>query len=308
MKPFEEDFRAQLQSQWSGLADRLGIHLDDLQGVATGEASLALLEPQPGTAATSLLLDVTSNLDKAKALLAKARAGLKAGRKETIKTIRGIPVYVFNVPLPQGQQVAAGQGGAVAAAATAQTVYFLTENFFGACDDLAVVQDILARLANGSQAGSLSQVAWYQVVMNRCAADAPGTCPASAGSSIPWALPRQPGPRPRRKSGQGQDDHRNHAQPGLRGLQAVGGFVDVSADGYQILHRTAVFAPPPYTESMKMFVFPNGTDFTPQPWVGRDVATYFTVYVDILNAFDNFGPLYDEIIGEKGSGSRLSRA
>ena len=30
------------------------------------------------------------------------------------------------------------------------------------------------------------------------------------------------------------------------------------------------------------------------------MATYFTVYVDILNAFDNFGPLYDEIIGEKG--------
>ncbi len=51
---------------------------------------------------------------------------------------------------------------------------------------------------------------------------------------------------------------------------------------------------------MKMFVFPNGKDFTPQPWVGRDVATYFTVYVDIHNAFDNFGPLYDEIIGEEG--------
>ena len=51
---------------------------------------------------------------------------------------------------------------------------------------------------------------------------------------------------------------------------------------------------------MKMFVFPNGKDFTPQAWVGRDVVMYFTVYVDILNAFDNFGPLYDEIIGEKG--------
>ena len=48
MKPFEEDLRAQLQSQWSGLADRLGIHLDDLRGASTGEASLALLEPTTG--------------------------------------------------------------------------------------------------------------------------------------------------------------------------------------------------------------------------------------------------------------------
>ena len=87
---------------------------------------------------------------------------------------------------------------------------------------------------------------------------------------------------------------------GYAAFKAVGGYVDVSADGYQILHRTAIYAPPPYTESMKMFVFPNGQDFTPQPWVSRDVATYFTVYVDIQNAFDNFGPLYDEIIGEKG--------
>ena len=48
MKPFEEDLRAQMQAQWSTLADRLGIHLDDLRGVATGEASLALLEPTTG--------------------------------------------------------------------------------------------------------------------------------------------------------------------------------------------------------------------------------------------------------------------
>ena len=82
MKPFEEDFRAQMQAQWSSLADRLGIHLDDLRGVSTGEASLALLEPQPGTAATSLLLDVSGNLNEAQGLLAKARANLTGrGRK-----------------------------------------------------------------------------------------------------------------------------------------------------------------------------------------------------------------------------------
>ena len=85
-------------------------------------------------------------------------------------------------------------------------------------------------------------------------------------------------------------------------FQGLGGFVDVSADGYQIVHRTAVYAPPPYKESMKMFVFPNrpDADFTPQPWVGRDIATYFTVYVDILNAFRNFGPLFDDIMNSKG--------
>ncbi|MEI8373603.1 MAG: hypothetical protein WCJ35_12320 [Planctomycetota bacterium] len=303
MKPFEEDFRVQMQSQWSVLSGRLGIHLDDLRGVSTGEASLALIEPQPGKAATSLLLDVSGNLDKAKALLAKARAGLKgSGAQETLQTICGTSVYVYVVPLSQDQQVATGKGGAAATAATGQTVYFLTENFFGACDDLAVVQDILTRLVNGGQAGSLSQVTGYQMVMKRCAADAP----ADHAPGIRWfihplgyaeAVRAATPPEKRRKGKTIIEIMRNQ---GCAAFKGIGGYIDVSTDGYQILHRTAVFAPPPYKESMKMLVFPNNKDFAPQPWVGRDVATYFTVYVDILNAFDNFGSLYDEIINEKG--------
>ncbi len=302
MKPFADDFRLQMQSQWSVLADRLGIHLDDLRGVSTGEASLALIQPQPGKAAASLLLDVTGNLDKAKALLSKARAGLKGGgAKETLQKIRGISVYVFAVPLSQDQQVAAGKGGTTATAAMGQTVYFLTENFFGACDDLAVVQDILTRLVNSGQADSLSQVPGYQMVMKRCAADAPDYVPGIRWFIHPLgyaeAVRAATPPEKRRKGKTIIEIMRNQGYTAVKG---VGGYVDVSTDGYQILHRTAVFAPPPYKESMQMFVFPNGKDFAPQPWVGRDVATYFTIYVDILNAFDNFGSLYDEIINEKG--------
>ncbi len=306
MKPFADDLREQLKSQSTALADRLGIHLDDLRGVATGEASLALLAlPRNGDihAATSLLLDVSGNLAQAKALLAKARAGLKgSGAQETVRTIHGIPVYVFAVPLPQAQQVAAGRGGVAAAAKMGQTVYFLTDNLFGACDDLAVVQDILGRLKNGEPTGSLSQVVGYRMVMKRCAADAPAHEPSIRWFIYPLgyaAATRAATPTEKRRQGKTVIVEIMSKQ-GYAAFQGVGGFVDVSTDGYQILHRTAIFAPPPYTKSMQMFVFPNGKDFAPQPWVGRDVATYFTVYVDILNAFDNFGPLYDEIVGEEG--------
>ena len=269
---------------------------------------MALLEPQPGTAATSLLLDVTGNLDKAKALLAKARADLKArGARDDPDDSRSSRLR-FAVPLPQAQQVAAGQGGAAAAAATAQTVYFLTENLFGACDDLAVVQEILARLVNGSRPAAFPKSPAYQMVMKRCAADAPEHVPSIRWFIYPLgyaeATRAATPPEKRRKGKTIIEIMRNQ---GYAAFQGVGGYVDVSADGYQIVHRTAVFAPPPYTESMKMFVFPNGKDFTPQPWVGRDVATYFTVYVDILNAFDNFGPLYDEIIGEKDVWKQTAR-
>ena len=175
----------------------------------------------------------------------------------------------------------------------AQTVYFLTNNLFAACDDLAVVQDILARLASGGQAKSLSQVVAYQKVMERCAADAPEH--VRQHPLVHQSLGLRRGDSGRHSAGKAAKGKtiieimRNQDYDAFQGL---GGFVDVSADGYQIVHRTAVYAPPPYKESMKMFVFPNrnDSDFTPQPWVGRDIATYFTVYVDILNAFENFGP------------------
>jgi hypothetical protein len=53
---------------------------------------------------------------------------------------------------------------------------------------------------------------------------------------------------------------------------------------------------------MKMAVLPNNTDFTPQPWVPHDIATYATFYFDILNAFDNFGSLFDEFVGQGEEG------
>ena len=197
-----------------------------------------------------------------------------------------------------------GAGGAAAAAAMGQTVYFLANNFFGACDDLSTMQEILARLTNGGQAKSLSQLVAYQMVMKRCSADGPRVVPPD----IRWYISplgfaeaiRAATPLEKRRKGKTIIEIMRNQN--YDAFQGIGGFVDVSADGYQIVHRTAIYAPPPYRESMKMFVFPNrpDSDFTPQPWVGRDIAAYFTVYVDILNAFKNFGPLFDDMMESKG--------
>ena len=84
---------------------------------------------------------------------------------------------------------------------------------------------------------------------------------------------------------------------GLDAVLGIGGLVDFSSEGYELIHRTAIYAPPPYTKSMKMAVLPNSSEFTPQPWVPRDISTYTTFYIDMLNAFDNFGPLFDEFVG-----------
>ena len=262
------------------VADRLGIQLDDLRGVPTAEAALALIRttvkaptgPEPG-AATTLLMDVTGNANNAQALLKKACDGLTARKAaETILNVQGVQVHAFDVPLPAEKQAAAARGGAAAApAATSLTVYFLTDSVFCACDDLNVAKDIIGRLVGGGAAGSLSLVAGYQKVMKRCAADPPVHTP-----NIKWFMyplgyaeaTRAATPADKRRRGKTIIEIMRNQ--GYSAFQGAGGFIDVSADGYQILHRTAVYAPKPWEKdkSINMFVFPVGANFTPQPWVG----------------------------------------
>jgi len=87
---------------------------------------------------------------------------------------------------------------------------------------------------------------------------------------------------------------------GFDAVQGMGGYISVNLETYEILHRTAIYAPQPWKKSMKMLVLPDAKDFAPQAWIPRDVATYTTISIDILNAFDNFGPMFDELFGENG--------
>jgi hypothetical protein len=310
MRPFEDDLHEQMQNQWQDVADRLGIHLDDLRGVPSGEASLALIKTQLGNnniaATTALLMDVTGNGANAKKLLATAIKNLNArGAAQFVQTVKGVRVYVFNVPPAAGAPAAAVPVAAVPApaapAASTTMVYFNAKDVFCACDDLDVTKNILDRLVDGGAAGSLAKVASFQEVMTRCANDAPPKyvpqvrwfiAPLGYAEATRAATPVE-------KRRRGKTIIEIMRNQGYSAFQGVGGYLDLASDGYQIIHRTAIFAPKPWVESMKMFVFPAGKDFTPQPWVSRDVATYFTAYVDVLNVFDNFGPLYNEVLNTK---------
>ncbi len=181
--------------------------------------------------------------------------------------------------------------------------YFLTGNTLGAADNLEIIHGILGRLA-GKKPGSLSEVEGFKKVMQRCKTDIPDITPqirwfinplgyaAAARAATP--------PQQRRKGKSILEVMRNQ---GVEAIQGVGGYASFSSEGYDLVHRTAVYAPPPYRNAMKMLVLINGKDYTPQKWVPREIATYSTLYFDILNAFDNFGPLFDELFGEGESGA-----
>ncbi|MBN1394684.1 MAG: hypothetical protein JW959_06645 [Pirellulales bacterium] len=179
-----------------------------------------------------------------------------------------------------------------------QSFYCLTDNLLIITDDLSVLKGILGR-KSGEGDDSLADSKPFQIVMKRCAEDYGESPPQMRWFLSPLGYAeaaRAATPEHRRRKGKSILEVMKNQ--GVEAVQGMGGLADFSSEGYELIHRTTVYAPRPYVQSMKMLVFLNREDFVPQDWVPRDIATYTTFYFDILNAFDNFGPLFDELVGQ----------
>jgi hypothetical protein len=183
-----------------------------------------------------------------------------------------------------------------------QAFYCLTGNLLAVADDRDVMQGILDRFF-GKTGDSLADQKPFQAVMRRCAEDYGNGAPQMRWFIHPLGYAeasRAATPPERRRKGKSiLEIMRNQ---GVGAVLGIGGLADFSAENYELVHRTAIHAPGPYENAMKMAVLPNAQDFTPQDWAPRDVATYTTFYFDVLNAFDNFGPLFDELVGQGEKG------
>lgn len=289
MKPFSDDIRRQIKEKWSQSHSKLGLSIEDLEGIATGELSVAVVAEAQAKASLVVLVDVAGQEPKAEETLDKIYAELqKQGAKRTQKTVGDTKLTILESP-PKGEQKEANRA-----------VYFLKDGLFGVSDRESVAADIVKRLA-GEKDETLASLAAYKAVLERCQSDQT----VKDEPHVRWFID----PMGFADAMRTWQDHRRKGgadylevvkKQGFGAIQGVGGFVNISAGSYGMLHRTAAFAPPPYELAMRMMVFPNGDAFEPQDWVTSDLATYTSFHCDLQNAFDRFDTLFDEIYGQEG--------
>ena len=294
MEPFRKDVQRQFEEQWMGAREKLGLTIDDLRGVPSGEVAVALLQPGPEQSALVLLADVTGNQEKAEQVVKKASANLvNQGSAKRTEKVGALDVDVFDIPKQNPNDEEEPQRRAA---------LLLHGDLLIVADSTAAIGAVLERQA-GAKLKCLADVPAYQAAMARCAEDA-------GKDNVPqirWFVElfgyveavRSGIPHRDRRPGKPLTQTFRNA--GFGALAGVGGHVSFAAEGYEFIHRTVVSAPQPYDKSMKMLSFPNQADLVPQAWVPRDVATYTTTYIDIANAFKNLAPLADEYIGEPGA-------
>jgi hypothetical protein len=303
MQPFVEDFRQQWKARLSKSNRRLGLTLDDLREVPGGEAAIALVEPGENQGAQVILVDITGHLDQARRVVEKAAKNLVAqGAKQGQTDIEGHLVTSFDIPKEEG----AHRG--------TQAFHLIKEDALIVCDDAKVLGGILRRWGhkapaegNAAPPDSLASVAAYRNVMERTRHHAKDLAPHVRWFVEPFGLidalrASDPHYTPRR----GTDMAKLLRENGFSAIQGIGGFVNFSVGPYELLHRTAVFAPAveghapgeKFTKAARILTLPNGGPLAPTAFVPREIATFQVCNIRVGSAFEGAGSFVDAMARE----------
>ncbi|MBX3434304.1 MAG: hypothetical protein KF847_13355 [Pirellulales bacterium] len=293
MRPFVEDVKRQMQRKLSGMQEKLGLTFDDLRDVAAGEIGMGVVERKGDRAALAVTVDVTGRREAADAMLAKIDSDL-AKRNATKSTAAsgGVTLTIYRIPSRRDGDVAH------------DAIFFIENDLLCGVDNRAEADAMIARI-KGQGSDSLATVESYKQTMRRCAAEARSLAPEVRWFADPFGYARaarslaKPGERPA-----GKDYVEILRSQGFDAVQGAGGYVNLLVAGtYEVVHRTAVYAPPipgekdKYRLAMRMLQFPNGGELQPQPWIPRGLASYRTFNMDLKNAFAHVDTLFDAIAG-----------
>ncbi len=292
MKEFWVDLRQQLGKR---LSNRLGLTLDDMRLVPSGEVAGGMVAPVGQTPGFVLLMDVSGRIAETETFLKSLEQKFeqKKATKSTLQ-ITGETASVFTFASSEEDLF------------ERRAVYLLTSDHLLISDQIYLIETIAKRL-KGDRSNSLADVPAYIDVMKRCADDLKEN---DSEPVIRWYVqPLELGEAIRsianltEKRKAKNSPFKMLAEVGFDAILGVGGTVDLKAGDLEIVHRTYVYAPKPYRDSMKMLAFPNKTEFEPPSWIPEDIAGETTLYVNPVEMFDNFGPLFDTMFIQGDSSS-----
>jgi hypothetical protein len=298
LQPFVEDFKRQLRQQGMKQLEQLGLSWDELEDMPSGEVAIGVVQLSPDESAVVLAIDVTGHSAQAGAQLAKVGDRLTQNGASRLPQRAGDPLVVYQLPSEPGRKDAP------------TAAYFLQKDMLVASDNVQVLEGMLHALNDGREDSLASEEA-YREIMSRCTAAAGGLTPNLRWFIEPFGYAEAlRAATPLREKHKGPDLIKVFRNQGFTAIQGIGGFVNFSADKYELLHRTMIYAPAiagrdahdinKYNLAARMLRFPADGDLLPPTWVPRDVATCSSFNWDIHTAFSVMNSLVDEMVGEKG--------
>ncbi len=303
MAPFFESFRDQMRKMLNEKNVRLGLRVEDLRNVRSGEICVAGVLSRPlgaenqtvtGTHGLVLLTDVAGKEQQAQELLAKVeREMLEQGAKlEPTQPIHGTEYSKWLVSNQNGLNH--------------YTYQCLTEGWLIASDNETLFREILQRLKNPiqpEQLDRLAEVPAFQKIRQRTALD-------NVSAQLQWFvepfgyIELADAIRSEQRVWKRRNDDIIPLlkEQGFDLIDGVGGWLAFNQGQRDMVHRTFVSTKEqrPGSRVSSLLDFKNRWDLSlaPQPFTPVDTASYLTLTWNMTGAYNNLQPIVDAILGD----------
>ncbi|MEQ8847860.1 hypothetical protein [Botrimarina sp.] len=308
MRPFVDQIEGRINNRFGELEQRVGVTLEDIRAAASGEAAVAGVRAEGArkTGRAAVLIDSTGRDAEARQLLQKIDQRLVA--RGAAKSVDGA-ISVYRLP-PEPKDKLPERTVAL----------FYEAGQIGVAEGAELASAMLAAVRAGGVRGALADNPAYAETQRRAAQSA-GAAPQTVRwylSPFEWEIAMRPVPQP----GDAPPKKSVMAilrEQGFDAIRGLGGVVSIApSEQRDFVHHTFVFAPPvkgrkgdpaeqKYELAMRMLEMPNdaadltAADLPIEGWVPRQVASYKRLHLDINNAFDHLGTLFDAMYAYEGA-------
>lgn len=310
IQPFIDSLTDQVKDLMNRQNVSLGLKIDDMDAVQTGEICIAGVVPDvtgkqvaKGTHGLVVLVDVSETEGKAKALQQKINAMLKEkGAEVTKKEINGVPTTKAVLKHQKPVRFSTTNHQAV------------VNGWMLISDNESIFRNVLARLNAPQQiqkAETLASLDSFKGIMKQTSLD-------EFDAHFRWYVDpfgyiqlAQALEDERRGDLQARNDFSKVLKDqGFGAFKAMGGNVSVATGEHELLHRSFTYAPRGQKidnsdQVFKMFNFAgNSKPLKPANWVPKEASALVIGNWDFSDALGSVGGLYDGFLDEEGAFER----
>ncbi|MEX1098607.1 MAG: hypothetical protein WED34_21350 [Planctomycetales bacterium] len=296
------EFRLELSKQIAKASEEvdrnLGMPLEDLLAIPSGEVTFAVVRPAADKLAVLALLDFGGSRSEVDKLLEKAEAALKERQAErTTSEFEGTRIVTHVLPAAGG----ADSQEEDAPDDRSRVSYFLKDTHLAVASDVAALEAVLARW-DGRHEQTFAENEHHRYIQGRCTSQGRAAVAAwfldpvgllttalTAGSEADFQTAMVLGFLP---------------ALGLDNLKAIGGTMELATPEFDSVSRTFIYVDQPTSGVLNVFQFP-ARDLTPPAWVSAQVASYSAGNWDIQGAYDAIEKLVDSISQTPGTFKQL---
>lgn len=294
IKPILAEFYGTLVRSTEQMQDAIGLNLDELLSIPSGELAVGLLPPERRSSRDSddesgegrrrvdrpavvMLLDAGDEISSVQVLLQRVESSVKGRFQYASKEIEGLTLHSYTNPNRRDQQFS----------------YFIDEGTLIASSAIEYLETMAEDwAANRPAESSLADNGKFVSIMTRCVGTE-GERPQISFFIDPLQIVRDLVPK-----NAGTMLALGMIGPlGIDGIEAVGGSWIVSPPDFDaISHMHLLLASP--RKAVLSTLRPKSGSTTPEEWVPDSVGTYATVNWDLALTLKGVEQLFDKIRGE----------